>query len=96
MKSLEKNKTLIIALVIFILAIIAYNVFLKPTQNTIDAGLATQGIGNDVVALNQSLQSATLDQSLFSSSSYRGLMDFSTVIPQQPTGRPNPFDIIGQ
>jgi hypothetical protein len=96
MKSLEKNKTLIVALIVFIIAILAYNFFLKPTQNTINAGLATQGIGNDVVALNQSLQSATLDQSLFSSAAYRALVDFSTVVVPQPTGRVNPFDIIGQ
>ncbi len=96
MKAIQNNKGLIIAIVIFIIAILAYNFFLKPTQTTINQGLATEGVGNDVVALYKSLQSATLDQSLFSSQIYRGLMDFSAAIPTQPTGRQNPFDIIGQ
>jgi len=95
MKTLQNNKSLILAVVVFIIAIIVYNMFLKPTQTTINEGVATEGIGNDVVALYQSLQSATLDQSLFSSQSYRGLTDFSVAIPPQPIGRTNPFDIIG-
>ncbi len=96
MKSLQNNKGLVIAVIVFVAAILIYNFFLKPTQNTISEGLATEGIGNDVVALYQSLQSATLDQSLFSTPTYKNLTDFSVEIPQQPTGRTNPFDIIGQ
>ena len=96
MKSLQKNKTLLLAVVIFIIAIFVYQYFFKPTQATINQGLATEGVGNDVVALYKSLQSATLDQSLLSSASYKRLVDFSVAVPQQPTGRTNPFEVIGK
>jgi hypothetical protein len=96
MKALQNNKSLVIAIVVFIVAILVYNLFLQPTQTAINESVATQGVGNDVVSLYQSLQSATLDQSLFSSPTYRGLVDFSVTIPPQPVGRTNPFDIIGQ
>ena len=96
MKALKNNKSLVVAVVVFVVAILIYNFFLAPTQSAINQGVATEGIGNDVVALYQSLQSATLDQSLFSSASYRSLVDFSVTIPSQPVGRTNPFDILGQ
>lgn len=96
MKFFEKNKTLVIALVLFAVAILVYNFFLQPTVNTIDQNSATATAGGDVVALNQRLQSATLDQSLFSTTAYRELVDFSTPIASQPIGRTNPFDILGQ
>lgn len=95
MKALQNNKGLVIAVIVFIAAILIYNFFLKPTTATINESLATEGVGNDVVALYQSLQSATLDQSLFASQTYRGLVDFSVAVPSQPIGRINPFDIIG-
>lgn len=96
MKSLQKNKTLLIAIVVFLIAIFVYQYFFKPSQDAINQSVVTEGVGNDVVTLYNSLQSATLDQSLFSSQTYRGLVDFSVVVAPQPTGRTNPFDIIGK
>jgi flagellar basal body-associated protein FliL len=96
MKALQNNKTVVIAIVVFILAIVGYNMFLSPSQTAIDQSAATQGVGNDVVALYKSLQSVTLDQTIFSTVTYKGLVDFSVPIPVQPSGRVNPFDLIGQ
>ena len=96
MKSLQKNKTLLIAIAVFLVAIFVYQYFFKPSQDALNQSTITEGVGNDVVALYNSLQSATLDQSLFSTQTYRGLVDFSTTIAPQPTGGANPFDIIGK
>ncbi len=96
MKSLEHNKTTVLALILFVGVIMVYNFFLKPSADSIQKSIVTAGVGNDVVSLYKSLETATLDQGLFTSTSYRALVDFSVPIPSQPTGRTNPFDIIGQ
>ena len=54
------------------------------------------GVGNDLLKIFDELQKVTLDQSLFSSSGYLELTDFSTSIAPQATGRTNPFDVIGR
>ena len=94
MKFLQKNKSIISAIVIFILAILIYQYFLKPKQTAIDESLSAQGAGSDVVDLYKSIEEVTLDQTLFNSSVYKGLTDFSTNILPQPIGRTNPFDVI--
>ena len=53
-------------------------------------------VGNEVLALYNSLQSVTLDQGIFNYSLYKNLIDFSTPVPYQTPGRSNPFNIIGQ
>src|SRR5262245_57307352 len=55
-----------------------------------------QEIGADVLKLNASLQSVTLDQSIFDYSLYKNLQDFSVTLSSQPVGRNNPFDVIGR
>ncbi|MDP3763105.1 MAG: hypothetical protein Q8Q92_00360 [bacterium] len=54
------------------------------------------GVGNDLLKIFDELQKVTLDSSLFSSSGYLELTDFSTNITPQATGRTNPFDVIGR
>jgi hypothetical protein len=96
MKSLENNKNVVYAIVLFAIAIIAYNFLLKSSQEASLNGISAQNIGNDVVELNRSLQAVTLDQSLFSSPEYKTLTDWSPNIPSQPQGRSNPFAPLGQ
>lgn len=42
------------------------------------------------------LSNINFDNNLFAAPTYRYLTDFSTVIPPEPVGRPNPFDAIGR
>lgn len=96
MKSLEKNKTAVYALLIFAVAIIGYNYLLKSSQESATAGISAENIGNDVVQLNQQLQTVTLDQSVFSSAAYKSLTDWAPQLPTPNSGRNNPFAPIGQ
>ncbi len=95
MESLKKNKGIILAVVVFIIAIGAYKLFSTNVSITSDQQ-AAKIIGADIIALNASIERVNLDPALFSSRSYKNLVDFSTPIPSQPIGRLNPFDLIGR
>jgi hypothetical protein len=92
MKTLNENKNSLIALVVVVLVFAGYKYFFGGQPVILDP--ASQNIGNDVVELNQRLQTVNLDRTIFSSPGYRALIDFSTVVQDQPKGRPNPFDQI--
>jgi hypothetical protein len=96
MNTLKKNKGTLAAIIIFILAMFVYNLFIKSETITVPSELSASRIGDDLIKMHEELQLITLDKSIFSSSGYLLLTDFSTTIPLQATGRPNPFDIIGR
>lgn len=96
MDTLTKNKGILSIIAVFILAMFLYNLFLKPIGIPISSELSVSSIGDDLLKLYGQLQAATLDQSIFSSPGYLGLTDFNVSIPEQTTGRPNPFDVIGR
>ena len=96
MKSLTGNKQIVGAVIIFILAMVLYNIFLKDDPSLIPDEQVATSIGEDLLKIHAELQRVTFDQTLFSSQGYVGLIDFGIPIPQQATGRPNPFNLIGR
>lgn len=96
MNYLKKNKSIIIAIVVFGLFIWIYSSFFKSSDTGTSTTQSAQEVGGDVLDLYASLQAVKLDQTLFSTALYRHLVDFSTDIPLQPVGRANPFDTIGR
>jgi len=96
MNMIKQNKGTLIAIIIFIVAMFVYKLFFKSEAITIPSELPASSIGDDLIKIRGELQAVTLDRAIFSSPGYLLLTDFSTAIPQQPTGRPNPFDIIGR
>ena len=96
MKTLIKNKGILATIAIFILAMFLYNLFFKSEALPASIDLSTPSIGTDLLQIFDRLQKVTFDQTVFSSVGYRELTDFSISIPPQPTGRPNPFDMIGR
>lgn len=96
MEFLHKNQKIILIALFFGGAIWAYLTFFKSDNVGVTSNLAAESVGSEVLELYTRLQAVTLDQTLFTSSLYRRLVDFSKTIPQQVPGRPNPFDIIGR
>ncbi len=96
MKSLEKNKGTIIALILFALVMVFYQVFFKAEEAVVDQGASAAAVGNDIIALGRSLDDVTLDLTLFNSPLYRALVDFSPNLVPQPVGRSHPFDPVGK
>jgi hypothetical protein len=50
-----------------------------------------QAIGNRVLILLNQINSLKIDESLFNSTAYKSLVDYTITVPQQNVGRPNPF-----
>ena len=94
MKNLEKYKTIIIAAVVFTLAIAAYNYF--GAGEVVSTGAEAQSIGTDLVELNKGLKAVTLDRAPLNTNLYRSLSDWSPALLSQPIGRENPFAPISQ
>ncbi len=84
------------AVALLVAAIVLYNFFFKSEAITVPSESAASAIGEDLIKIRGDLQKVTLDQTIFSSPGYLLLIDFSTEIPKQATGRSNPFDIIGR
>lgn len=96
MKTLAKNKGILGAVALFVIAMFVYNLFFKTDAISIPSESSAAVIGDDLLALHQKLQSVSLDTGIFSLPGYLRLTDFSLEVPMQPTGRPNPFDVIGR
>ncbi len=97
MKSLAKNKSSILAIIIFILAIFVYKSFFQSSAEEMQLTNNAQEAGKDVLELNRSLQAVTLDTSLFNTAEYKTFTDWTPVLPSDPPrGRSNPFAPIGQ
>lgn len=52
-------------------------------------------VGNELLALLLEIKSIKLDATIFDRKSFNNLKDFSIEIKSQPTGRVNPFAVIG-
>ena len=96
MKTLEKHKTTILALIVFLAIIFVYKSFFKVNSTVSTESANAQNIGTDLVDMYNNLEKVALDQTLFSSPGYRALSDFSVALLPQPVGRSNPFDILGR
>jgi hypothetical protein len=96
MKSLEKHKTTLISIILFIAVIMLYKTFFKVNSAVTTESTSAASVGSDLIDLYGKLQNVSFDQTLFNMPGYRSLLDFSTVLVPQPTGRTNPFDQLGK
>ena len=94
MQSLKNNTGIIVSIIIFVAAIWIYKSFFGSTD-VITLDTSGQVMGSDILQLNSNLQTVTLDKTLFGTTAYKSLVDFSTTVPQQPIGRSNPFAALG-
>lgn len=96
LKSLTKNKTLLLGILLVILTFIVYNSFFRIDGTSFVADPAVKTIGADIVKTYTDLQSVSFNQKLFERNDYVNLVDFGANIPEQPVGRANPFDLLGR
>lgn len=97
---LKYKKIIYIAVLIFI-GLVVYNYFFKPEINvdpvTSDVASPTGklAVDKEILTLLGDLHSLVLDNSIFSSSAFKSLEDFSLPVEDEPKGRSNPFAPIG-
>lgn len=96
MKTLKKNQGLILTILVLIAGFMLYRSFFGTYVADVETSNTARSIGGDLLDTLDQLQGVTLDSELFSLSGYILLNDFSTEVPAQPTGRSNPFDLIGR
>jgi len=95
-KSLTKNKSLLLTILVLILLFVLYNNFFRSDVTSFTVDPKVKVIGADIVETYSDLRSVALDQKLFSMPAYTNLTDFEVDIPDQPIGRTNPFDVLGR
>lgn len=96
MKTLIKNKSLLAAIIIFVVGMFVYNSYFKLEVIPESDESSATVVGDDLLKIHKELKLVALDRTVFSSLGYLLLTDFSIKVESQPTGRSNPFDIIGR
>ena len=97
----KKTKQIIVIVVIIIVAFIGYKMFFVGTSTgdttlVADQASSTQFVdGQTILVLLNNLSQVTLDESIFSNSTFASLIDFERPIQDQVIGRQNPFLPIG-
>lgn len=90
------NKAILSLGALVIAGMFLYNLLAGREAMPARDGLPAATIGNNLLEILNNLRVVTLDRNIFSDIEFLELRDFSTDIPSQPTGRPNPFNVIGQ
>ncbi len=98
-ESSNTKKITVAVILTFILAFAVYFFFFRSTEVAIvldEFGnpVQAQVVGQDLIDLLSELQSVKLDDSLFVSPAFLGLVDSSVLLSPQPQGRENPFSPI--
>lgn len=101
MGELLKYKKIIYIAALILIGLVAYNYFFKPEINVdpvtsdVSSGAGELAVDKEILTLLGDLHSLVLDSSIFSSSAFKSLEDFSLPVEDEPKGRSNPFAPIG-
>jgi hypothetical protein len=100
MEFLKKHRRILMAIIIFAVALFIYLTFFRDEDK--DSGLVSTtvatvetGVEIDLISLLFELSNVDLDGALFEKRSFQSLVDFGQEILPQPIGRPNPFAPVG-
>lgn len=94
MSFFTQNRTPILALVLGVLAIVAYYTFWGGSgsgSSLLSSAPAPSSDSQQLLTTLGNLDTVTLDDSIFKNDVFVSLADFGTVIPAQVAGRHNPF-----
>lgn len=96
MQTLSNSKAIISIIALFIAGMFIYNSFFASDRASMPVDPTASNVGNDLLEIRNQLQRVTLGREILSDEKFLELADFSADIPQLPTGRPNPFNVIGR
>jgi hypothetical protein len=97
MESLKKNKILLSLLGVTVLAVAAYYLFFSggsstaPGSGSVDTSLPAGGVGAQIVTMLNSINAASIDPTVFSSTAWTSLRDLSAPVPTNTPGRTDLF-----
>ncbi len=97
----SNSKKILIAGTLVVLALFAgYYFFTQeptatPSFDEFGNPVESQVVGQDLIDLSYQLETVTLDGSSLKKKTFTNLVDYSVNLPNDATGRPNPFDPVG-
>ena len=96
----QKIKQTVVAVIIVIVAFVGFKKFFgdgvsSDTTLTTESNTAQFVDGQSILILLNQLNKVTLNEDIFSSPIFSGLVNFTKPIPDQVLGRSNPFSAIG-
>lgn len=100
MKGKETMKNISILVVAIALIVGAYFLFVKkdaPSDTVSASASSAKGAGSSIVSIREierigrQLEKVEIDTAFFSDPVFESLVDFRTVIPEEPVGKQNPF-----
>ncbi len=96
MISPQIQKLMIIALTLGLILYIGLGLYnSEPAVNLSNDVSGVDTTSQDILTLVDKLQKVSIDQSVFTSTVFLSLMDYSAIISPEIQGRPNPFAPIG-
>jgi hypothetical protein len=99
MEFLKQHKTSLTILLVVVIAFILYGVFF--TGGDEEGVLVSEtpapeaAVGGDLLNLLLTLQSVSIDESIFEHETFTALVDFGVQLVPEPVGRSNPFAPLG-
>lgn len=93
-----RYRTTLVVIALIIAAFLAYSFFFAGKEEAVlsQSGEAENAVvENELIALLLELKALKLDDSIFSSSAFQSLQDFSQALVSEPVGRSNPFAPLG-
>ena len=97
-----QTKNIVIVVVILVVIFFGYSIFFTGDRDGAllksesDDPILSSEDGKVILNLLLSLQSLTLEASIFNELSFLSLIDFGQEIPDRPIGRDNPFSPLNQ
>lgn len=98
MDFLKHHRTSITTILVLIIAFVLYGFFFAGGDDEVlvsESELPSEAVGADLLNLLLTLQSLTLDESIFENETFMALVDFGVELSPEPVGRPNPFAPLG-
>ncbi len=95
-----KIKSIVFIVIIFIILLIGYLYFFKPTSEDsaplISSSTSDEsGVGMKIISLLSEMKKIVIDQKIFSGASFLSLRDFGVEIRPELVGRTDPFAPLG-
>lgn len=96
MESLKQNKILVSVLVLSIVIFFGYRFFGGDIEDVIVNSDASTNGGSEFVVLLERLRKVDINDSLFQSTAWNNLVDYSVILPTDQPGKSDLFGKIGQ
>lgn len=91
MKNLKNKRTIILAIILVGLLIVAYKVVFMPSTDGVSSTDQNIAAGERAVIILKQIEGINFDTSIITDPKFRSLQSIETPLPTLPIGKKNPF-----